>query len=193
LFVSKILDATGKVVFDAASVPGEQAITPETAACEINLLQAVITGGTGTAARLGNRPVFGKTGTTDNKADANFLGATPQLAAFVWHGNATARVPGAGFGGEVPARIFQAFMTRALVLEPVMPFPAPGPVCDRPGKYIDPAGRTRSDAAPSGPAVTTTPTAPVVTPTQPVPNTTPPTVPPTTTMTQPDGGTEGGP
>jgi penicillin-binding protein 1A len=177
MFVSKILDATGKVVFDAANVPGEQAITPETAACEIDLLRAVITGGTGTAARLGDRPVFGKTGTTDNKADANFL---------------TARVPGAGFGGEIPARIFQAFMTRALVLEPVVQFPAPGPVCDRPGKHIDPAGRTK-DAAPTGQSVTTTPTAPVVTPTQPVPTTTPPTAPPTTTVTQPDGATGGGP
>ena len=193
LFVSKIVDPVGAVIFDAATRPGEQAISPETAACEIDLLRAVITGGTGTAARLGDRPVFGKTGTTDNKADANFLGATPQLAAFVWHGNATARVPGAGFGGQIPARIFQVFMARALANEPVVQFPPPGPVCERPGKFIDAGGRTKNATAATGPTSTTL-TAPAVTPTQPAPpTTTPPTAPPTTTVTQPAGGNEGGP
>jgi len=106
------------------------------------MLRGVITGGTGTAARLpGNRPVAGKTGTTDLRADANFLGFTPQLAAFVWHGNALAQVPGAGFGGQIPARIFRSFMERALFIEPIIEFPDPGPACDRDGKYVSEKGR----------------------------------------------------
>src|SRR4029077_19016482 len=88
------------------------------------ILRGVVTGGTGTNARLADgRPVAGKTGTTDGQSDANFLGFTPQLAAFVWHGNADARVPGAGFGGDVPARIFKQFMDEALGKSPPPPVP----------------------------------------------------------------------
>jgi len=143
VFVSKIVAADGTVVFDAErDLEPTRAISAEAAACEIDMLRGVITGGTGTAARLpGNRPVAGKTGTTDLRADANFLGFTPQLAAFVWHGNALAQVPGAGFGGQIPARIFRSFMERALFIEPIIEFPDPGPACDRDGKYVSEKGR----------------------------------------------------
>jgi membrane peptidoglycan carboxypeptidase len=154
VFVSKIVGPDGTVVFDDQSLQGEQAISADTAACEIDMLKGVITGGTGTAARLANHVAFGKTGTTDGKADANFLGATPQLAAFIWHGNATARVPGAGFGGQVPARIFKAFMDAALVGEPKMSFPPPGPYCDRSGQFITPVGRAEKAPAVADTAVT---------------------------------------
>jgi penicillin-binding protein 1A len=143
VFVSKIVTPTGDVIFDASKdVDGDRAVSAETAACETDMLRGVVTGGTGTAARLaGNRPVAGKTGTTDAKSDANFLGFTPQLVAFIWHGNALARVPGAGFGGEIPARIFKRFMDSALLGQPVVDFPAPGPSCDRPGASISEIGR----------------------------------------------------
>ncbi len=192
VFVSKIVDPDGSVVFDSANVQGTRAISEDAAACEIDILRGVITGGTGTAAKLGSRPVFGKTGTTDEKADANFLGATPQLATFVWHGNATARVPGAGFGGQIPARIFAAFMNRALAGEPVMTFPAKGPFCDRPAGSITAEGRsdkvlsTSTTLLPTEETPTTAPPsgspAPPPTPTTTPPTTTPPTTtPPTTT------------
>jgi penicillin-binding protein 1A len=194
LFVSKIEGPDGKVVFDGSTVPGKQVLSPEVAACEIDLLRGVVAGGTGTAARLDGRPVFGKTGTTDNKADANFLGATPQLATFVWHGNATARVPGAGFGGQIPARIFKAFMDAALAGAPVVDFPPPGPVCDRPGMFIKPEGRSKDAPAVAGTAPTTVPTVvvPVAPPPTAPPSTTPPTGPPTTAPGGGGAGTDGG-
>ena len=128
------------------------------------MLRDVIASGTGTAARLGDRPVAGKTGTTDEKTDASFLGFTPQLATYVWHGNATSRVPGAGFGGQIPARIFAAFMGRALEGTPPEPFPDPGPVCARRGKPIGDADRV--DEPPPAPPdeVVMTPAAPSPTP-----------------------------
>jgi penicillin-binding protein 1A len=175
LFVSKILGPTDQVVFDAArDVETEQALTPEAAACETELMKGVITGGTGTAARLsGRRDAAGKTGTTDTKADANFLGFTPQLAAFVWHGHALARVEGAGFGGQVPARIWKRFMDAALYLQPNLPLPDPGPYCDRPGARVSEKGRGLPGSAQrTAPPTTTPPT--VVVP----PPTTPPTTPP---------------
>jgi membrane peptidoglycan carboxypeptidase len=176
LFVSKIVQ-DGEVIFDAKDIPGKRAISADSAACETDLMRGVVTGGTGTAARLNGRQVAGKTGTTDNKADANFLGFTPQLATFIWHGSIVGRVPGAGFGGQVPAGIFKRYMDAALAGQPAIPFPAPGPFCARPGAAITPNGRV---ATINGlfPGQTTLPTGPPATVV-----TTPTTVPPTTTTT----------
>ena len=144
----------------------------------------------------GGRPAAGKTGTTDGQSDANFLGFTPQLATFIWHGNATARVPGAGFGGDVPARVFKRYMDAALENQPVVQFPDPGPVCARPPSQSSVLGggttapdddalieSTPNRSAPNRPAPTQPPpqTAPSPKPTSPttIPPTTPPTVPPT--------------
>jgi penicillin-binding protein 1A len=140
-FVSKIVAPDGEVVFDAKNLVTNQAISKDAATCTIDLLRGVISGGTGTSARLNNRPAGGKTGTTDNQADANFLGFTPQLATFVWHGSPLARVPGAGFGGGIPARIFKRYMDAALTGEPVIEFPPPGPFCSRPAAFITENGR----------------------------------------------------
>jgi membrane peptidoglycan carboxypeptidase len=165
LFVNKITLGDGTVVFDAEKdAEGDRAISADTAACETDMLRGVITGGTGTAARLSrNRPVAGKTGTTDSKADANFLGFTPQLAVFIWHGNALAQVPGAGFGGQIPARIFKSFMESAMLFQPLTPFPAPGPSCDRLGAYITDKGRglpTRTNVPATAEVPPEAPTAP---------------------------------
>jgi membrane peptidoglycan carboxypeptidase len=151
LFVSKITTRGGKVLFDIDDAVGERAISAETAACATNLMSEAVAHGTGTAARLSNRTAAGKTGTTDEKTDANFLGFTPQLAAFVWHGNINARVPGAGFGGQIPARIFKAFMDRTLAGHPTVPFPPPGPTCEREGKTISELGRTDVPLPPEEP------------------------------------------
>ena len=61
----------------------------DVAECEQLVLRGVITGGTGTKAALARPRAFGKTGTTDNRSDAWFIGATPQLATAVWFGNRT--------------------------------------------------------------------------------------------------------
>jgi penicillin-binding protein 1A len=187
-FVSKVLGPDGKVLYDAATDQGQRVLSPDVAACETDILRGVVTGGTGTNAQLADgRPVAGKTGTTDGRSDANFLGFTPQLAAFIWHGNANGRVPGAGFGGDVPARIFKRFMGEALAGAPVLQFPDPGPICARPPTQpvIDespgqPQPPAPPQAAPRAPAPTTSrPTTPPTVPPTTTPPTTPPTAPPT--------------
>jgi penicillin-binding protein 1A len=143
IFVSKIVGPDGDVVFDATrDVTPVRAISADTAACEIDMLKGVITGGTGTAARLNGHESAGKTGTTDEKADANFLQITPSLVAFTWHGNAEGRIPGAGFGGQIPARISKLYMDAALAFTPNEPFPAPPWSCAKEGEYISEFGRT---------------------------------------------------
>ncbi len=74
------------------------------------------------APRSRDRPVAGKTGTTENYGDAWFVGYTPQLAVAVWVGlpehapadadRSTTASPVAG--GTFPALIFKSFMEQAL-------------------------------------------------------------------------------
>jgi membrane peptidoglycan carboxypeptidase len=192
-FVQRITDDRARVVYDGSSDPAERVLAPDVVACETDILHDVVQRGTGTNAQLAdNRPVAGKTGTTDGKSDANFLGFTPDLAAFVWYGNPKSRVPGAGFGGEVPARIFKAFMDSALAgTEPSL-FPDPGPVCARPPTQPVPEGTINSEpnaerpqqAAPVEPAPVQPAPAPLPTPTNPPVTTPPPSTPSPTSPPQ---------
>ena len=91
------------------------------ARCSTQLLQGVVTSGTGTAAALPNRPVAGKTGTTENYGDAWFVGYTPQLVTAVWVGYPKGLRPmlteyhgGPVAGGTFPAQIWKTFMESAL-------------------------------------------------------------------------------
>ncbi len=149
--VQKVVAPDGKVVFDE-NEPGDQVLHPDVAACEQNILRGVITGGTGTNAALASHTAFGKTGTTDQRADAWFIGATPQLATAVWFGNRLGNIAGAGFGGDSAAPIFKAFMDPALDGQPDLGIPPPGPVCARVGNSINPeGGRTPAPVAPTLP------------------------------------------
>ena len=58
-----------------------------------SILQQAVQFGTGKRAYLPNRPVAGKTGTTENYGDAWFVGYTPQLAVAVWVGYPTTLKP----------------------------------------------------------------------------------------------------
>lgn len=53
----------------------------------VALLQDVVNYGTGTLARLHDRPVAGKTGTADQGRDLWFIGFTPDMVTAVWGGN----------------------------------------------------------------------------------------------------------
>jgi penicillin-binding protein 1A len=93
---------------------------PATEAGVLNAaLEGVVNGGTGTAAGIG-RPLAGKTGTTENHADAWFIGYVPQLSTAVWVGYPDTLKPMtdvggiAVAGGTYPAQIFSRYMKPAL-------------------------------------------------------------------------------
>ncbi|WP_205315744.1 transglycosylase domain-containing protein [Nonomuraea lactucae] len=141
--VKAVTDAAGKkdvIKPVATEVVGKQAAADTTYAME-----QVVKYGTGTAARLHDRPVAGKTGTTDDSASVWFNGFTPQLAVAVdmfRDDNKTVTIPGYGvqYGGQLPAQIWRAFMTEAMKGEPVEEFPPPsdpGYGYDNPGTELD--------------------------------------------------------
>ena len=94
------------------------------------ILEQNVLRGTGTAAQL-DRPVAGKTGTTDEHTDAWFVGYVPQLATAVWVGYParTKRmldVHGIRVtGGSFPAQIWADFMRPALARAPVVEWREP--------------------------------------------------------------------
>ena len=104
-------------------------IPPETAFIMTNLMESVVTSGTGGRARALGRPVAGKTGTTNDMKDAWFVGYVPQLVAGVWVGYDQERSLGSGgSGGQAAAPIWTEFMQRALAGVPVKSFSTPGNV-----------------------------------------------------------------
>jgi penicillin-binding protein 1A len=101
-------------------------IPPETAFIMTNLMESVVTSGTGGRARALGRPVAGKTGTTNDMKDAWFVGYVPQLVAGVWVGYDQERSLGyGGSGGQAAAPIWTEFMQRALAGVPIKQFATP--------------------------------------------------------------------
>ena len=95
-----------------------QAIDADHAAVLTDILRDVVSRGTGTRANISGRSVAGKTGTTDNYADAWFVGYTPELAVAVWVGYPDRLRPMlTEFGGEpvtggtLPAQIWKEFVS----------------------------------------------------------------------------------
>ena len=131
--VTKIESDTHQVVY--ANVPKNvRALAPDVDALLTQLLEGVVTGGTGTAAALPGRTVAGKTGTTENYGDAWFCGYTPQLVTCVWVGYPDRLRPMLTefhgrpvVGGSYPAEIWKAFMQPALTAMNAQPksFPSP--------------------------------------------------------------------
>ncbi|WP_310742150.1 transglycosylase domain-containing protein [Microbispora sp. H13382] len=109
---------------------GTRAFSENTAADTTYALEQVVRSGTGSAAGLWDRPVAGKTGTTDESAAVWFSGYVPQLAVAVdmfRDDNKPVTVPGYGelYGGTLPAEIWKTFMSTAMEGKPVREFPDP--------------------------------------------------------------------
>lgn len=119
--IVRVTDSRGNVLLDNTPEP-QLVLDPWATASLTSILQGVIEGGTGKAARLG-RPAAGKTGTTDNERNVWFVGYVPQLAAAVWVGDDSNRALGRGItGGHYAAPIWRDFMAQALKDEPVKYF-----------------------------------------------------------------------
>ncbi len=104
-----------------------QVVDPIAAYQIVNLLQGAVQRGTGSRAGAGlNRPVAGKTGTTDDYKDNWFVGFTPDIVIAVWLGYDEPRGLGNGeTGGGNAAPIFREVAAAALQGSPPVPFRAP--------------------------------------------------------------------
>jgi penicillin-binding protein 1A len=93
---------------------GAQALDPVTAYQITSMLQGVVQRGTATSALVLNRPVGGKTGTTNEYRSAWFVGFTPQIVAGVFVGFDDNRTLGNGeTGTQAALPVFIEFMKEA--------------------------------------------------------------------------------
>ncbi|KIH78214.1 penicillin-binding protein [Geoalkalibacter ferrihydriticus DSM 17813] len=114
----------------------ERVISPTTAYLVTNLLESAVQDGTGQRAKVLNRPVAGKTGTTNELKDAWFIGYVPQLVAASWVGYDQERSLGRyETGARAAAPAWISFMQEAVRDLPPAHFPVPDSIEFRP---IDP-------------------------------------------------------
>ena len=130
--IRKVVLPGGKVDREAGwGVPQRERVIPDWVAAEVTrILGENMTSGTGTGAYFGHTSA-GKTGTTDNFADAWFCGFTPSLEATIWIGYPRGEIPmlsvhGIAVSGPTfPATIWRLFMEPAVKYAP---FPTEFPV-----------------------------------------------------------------
>jgi penicillin-binding protein 1A len=104
----------------------QEAITPQNAYVIAHMLKGAITSGTGSPARVLNRPMGGKTGTTNEERDAWFIGFTPHLVTSVYVGHDNNSPMGRSeYGGRAALPIFITYRKAADPMYPSDDFPVP--------------------------------------------------------------------
>ncbi|MCX2696431.1 MULTISPECIES: penicillin-binding protein 1A [Ochrobactrum] len=144
--IDRIQDRYGKTVFkhDARKCEGcnaqqwsnqdeptliddrDQVLDPMTAYQITSMMEGVVQRGTAQILKSLDRPLAGKTGTTNDEKDAWFVGFTPDLVVGVFMGYDTPTPLGrGGTGGGLAAPVFKDFMTQALAGTPKVDFRVP--------------------------------------------------------------------
>ena len=140
--IDSVQDREGHVVWRPAGIdcacdsPGTapeiddgrpQIADPDSAFQLINMMEGVVNRGTGVPAAKGlDRPIAGKTGTSQDFDDAWFAGFTPRLVTVVWVGfDNPASLGDDQTGAAVAAPIWHQFMAAALKGKPALDFPQP--------------------------------------------------------------------
>jgi len=92
----------------------------------VHIMEGVIQRGTAVVLRDLNRPLFGKTGTTNGPTNVWFVGGTPDIVAGVYLGYDQPRsLGGYAQGGRISAPIWKQWALTALKDQPKIPFLAP--------------------------------------------------------------------
>lgn len=171
-----------EVVIEEHKLEKDRALSRDEAAVATQVLRGVVQRGTASMfhnldAELG-RPSAGKTGTTEEFADAWFVGYIPQLSTSVWVGYPGDRTPMVNINGlaeingeNYPLDIWSLYMQQAVQQFPVQQFDVPSPYLNlqikRGGRAYTERERT-TEASPQSPNEETTPE-PDSEPGQPIP------------------------
>ncbi len=116
--IIRLADASGRTVWAPPPPRPRPALNPGVAYIVTNMLESVMTDGTGKSLLRGlDRPVAGKTGSTNNLKDAWFVGYTPDLVAAVWVGD-DQPAPLGGYGATLAGPVWAGFIKAALATTP---------------------------------------------------------------------------
>ena len=129
--IRKIENNRGQVI-EVFEPKVDRAFQVEPIARLVDCMQDVVRWGTGTQAKLADRPVAGKTGTADEGKDIWFIGFTPDLVTAVWGGNDENHpIEGKNVtGGVVMAKIWHNYNEAYYKAHPTPPgnFMVPSPI-----------------------------------------------------------------
>jgi len=135
--VTRVTAPNGEVLLDRPRYL-EPAIDPAIAGTVRTMLQKVIDDGTGRAAELDGWRPAGKTGTSQNNADAWFVGTIPTLSVATWLGHPDAAQPVPNLtGGTAAAPIWADFVAAATHGTQPVPFPEAPPLATDPAPVIE--------------------------------------------------------
>jgi len=126
VLVTRITDSSGREVPLPPEPPARQVMPADEAYLITSALTSVVKEGTGKSASQLQRPLAGKTGTTNQAKDAWFVGYSTDFVAGVWVGYDEAMPLGYGEAGAVTALpVWIAFMKAAESGRPAIDFPRP--------------------------------------------------------------------
>lgn len=107
---TKILDKDGNLLLD--NIPKENmVVSPQVAYVMSDILRTTVTSGIAGRAQIPNMTTAGKTGTTQDKADAWFVGYTPYYVAGLWIGNDSPQIK-LNEGSAMAAQLWKIVMTK---------------------------------------------------------------------------------
>ena len=127
-FIQKIQGPWGNTIYEKAP-EHETAISPQNAFVMAKLLEGVVQYGTAGKARVLERPLAGKTGSTNDEIDAWFIGFTPDLVTGTYVGYDLIEPMGRGETGTGAALpIYIDYAKKALAAYPIREFEKPDDV-----------------------------------------------------------------
>ena len=110
ILIRRIEDPKKRII--EKNIPVPQRVTSAYATSVlVSILEEVVKRGTGTLARLDDRPTAGKTGTSDQSRDVWFIGFTPDLSVAIWGGNDHNKAINSKWvtGGAIVAKVWKRF------------------------------------------------------------------------------------
>ncbi len=124
--IRKVVDRQGRTLEEHAGRATDQVLDPQNTYQLIQCMQGVAQRGTGARSNELNWPVAGKTGTTEEHADAWFVGFSTRIVCGVWVGLDERKTIYKGAdGAKVALPIWVDFMKTALPSTPKEDFKAP--------------------------------------------------------------------
>lgn len=121
--ILEIRTRDGQTLFRRSETQSLQMVDARSVATLVDMMTGVVKYGTGMGAAL-DRPVAGKTGTTQDYRDAWFVGFTADYVTGVWTGNDDNTSMKKVTGGMLPARIWHDYMKTAEAGLPPRDLPA---------------------------------------------------------------------
>jgi len=111
--IVRVRAESGRVIYRRQSSGHTRVMSEADNAAMTGMMLETVKSGTGKQAALPDRPIAGKTGTSQGYRDAWFVGFSGDYVCGVWIGNDSGAGMKKATGGGLPARVFKSFMSEA--------------------------------------------------------------------------------